>query len=75
MAATMNDLLAAVTAQKTSDDSIITLLVQIKGLLDAAIATGDMTKVQTAVDALVAEQAKIAAAVAANQPTTPAPVG
>jgi len=68
MAATLDDLLTKVAAEKTVDDSIIALLVEIKGKLDAAIASGDLTKIQAVADALDAEQAKIAAAVVANTP-------
>ena len=68
MAATLDDILAEIAGLKTVNDSIIELVVKIKGLLDAAIATGDMEKVQTAVDELEAEKARIAAAVVANTP-------
>ena len=68
MAATLDDLLTKVAAEKTVDDSIIALLVDVKAKLDAAIASGDLTKIQAIADALDAEQQKIVAAVVANTP-------
>jgi len=68
MAATMDDVLASVTAQETIDDSIIAALVVIKARLDAALATGDPVKMQQAIDELATEQQKIVDAVKANTP-------
>ena len=68
MAATLDDILVKVAAEKTADDSIIALLVEVKTKLNAAIATGDLAKIQAVADALDSEQAKIIAAVKANTP-------
>lgn len=68
---TLDDVLAKVTAQKTVADSAVTLLQELKAELDAAIASGDMTKVQAISDAIDANTNELSAAVTANTPTTP----
>lgn len=68
MAVTLDDLKAKVEAETSVAESAITLLVQLKGLLDAAIAGGDMAKIQEIADAIDAETTRIADAVTANTP-------
>lgn len=68
MAKTLDDVLADVTAETTVTQSAITLLQQIKAALDAAIASGDVTKIQAISDQLEANTAALAAAVTANTP-------
>lgn len=73
MAATLDDVVAKVAALSTVEDSVVSLLTSIKAQLDAAIASGDMTKVQAVADALDAQKQKLADAVTANTPTPPTP--
>jgi len=72
MAATLDDLVAAVAAENTVIDSAITLLNGVSAQLAAAIAANDPAKIQAVLDNVNAEKAKLAAAVAANT-GTPAP--
>ena len=62
----LDDIVAKVTDLGTVEDSVIALLTDIKARLDAAIAAGDPAKLQALSDALDAQKAKLAAAVAAN---------
>lgn len=78
MANTLDDVLNAVTAESTADDSIITLLTGIKGQLDALLAGGLTADQQAKVDAVFAaatgNAAKVNAAIAANTPAPAPPV-
>lgn len=71
MAATLDQVVSDVAAQTTVINSAITLLQQIKAALDAAIATGDLAKVQAVATQIEANTAALAAAVAANTPAAP----
>jgi len=70
--ATLDETLAAVTAEDTKVDSIIALLTGIKAQLDAVLAGGLTPEVQAKVDAIFAQAtgsaAKIDTAIAANTP-------
>lgn len=66
---TLDDLVAKVTAENTVIDSAVTLLSIIETELDAAIASGDPTKVQAVSDLIDAGQKKLADAVVANTPS------
>ena len=66
MAKTLDDVLADVIAQKTVVGSAVTLLQGIKAALDAAIAAGDMSKVEAIADGIEANTADLAAGVSAN---------
>jgi uncharacterized protein (UPF0264 family) len=74
MSAELDRLTAAVAAEKTADASILAL---VKGLSDQLRAAAtDPAKITALADSLDADQAEIAAAVAANAtpaPTPPAP--
>ncbi len=70
MASAVDDLVAQVAAQKTVIDSTVTLLNKLTLLLQGAINTGDMAKVQAVVDDLKAQDKALADAVTANTPTT-----
>ena len=69
--ATLDDVQAAVTAQTDVVASATTLLTGLKTALDAAIASGNPAEVQAISDALGANSAALAAAVAANTPAPP----
>jgi hypothetical protein len=69
--ATIQDLTTAVAAESSVDDSIISLLNGIVAQLQAAIATGDPAQLDTVVQGIQANTAKIQAAVVANTPVTP----
>lgn len=71
MAATLDDVKAAVTAQGTVIQSAITLLTDLKTKLDQAIASGDMNKVQEIATALESQRQQLADAVVANTPAQP----
>lgn len=66
--ASIADLQAAVTAQKTVADSVVTLLTGIAAQLAAAIAANDPAQVQAVLDGLTANTAELQAAVTANTP-------
>ncbi len=68
MAKTLDDVLADVQAETTVTQSAITLLQGLKAQLDAAIAAGDLTKVQQIADGIEANTAALSAAVSANTP-------
>ena len=72
MAATLDDTLAAVTAESTVDDSIITLLNGLAAQIKAGgLSAADAAKVQAIFDQATANSTKIAAAVTANTPPAP----
>jgi len=64
--ATLDDVVAKVTAVGTVEDSVISLLQQIKAKLDAA--GQDPAKLQALSDALDAQAAKLSQAVTDNTP-------
>ncbi len=69
-------LTAAVTAATSVEESAITLIQQIPALILAAAQGADpatLASIQAATDAIAAEGQKLAAAVTANTPATPAP--
>ena len=70
---TLADILAKVAAEKTVDDSIVTLLGSISQQLKDAIAANDPAQLQAISDGLDANIAEIQAAVTANTPAAPAP--
>jgi len=63
MAKTLDDLIDDVTGQTTVVQSIVTLVTGLKTQLDAAIASGNMAKVQQVADAIEANTAALASAV------------
>jgi len=67
--ATIQDVQAAVAAESTVDDSIITLLNGIVQQLKDALATGNPAALDAVVQSIQANTAKLQAAVTAN--TTP----
>lgn len=67
--ATLDNLEADVKAQATVIGSAVTLLQGLKAALDAAIASGDMSRVVAVNAQLESQTAALAAAVAANTPT------
>jgi hypothetical protein len=67
--ATLDDLVAKVTALTAVDDSVVALLVDLKAKLDAAIASGDPAKIQAIADALGEQTQRLADAVTANTPS------
>ncbi len=71
--ATLNDIRDAVAAEKTVEDSIITLLGQIAQQLKDAIASNDPAAMQQVVDDLTAHRQALADAVTANTTPPPAP--
>ena len=71
MAGELDTLEASVTRSKTVEGSAITLMQGLKGALDAAIASGDMTRVQAISDGIGANTDALAAAVVANTPAAP----
>lgn len=75
MAATLDDVVSKITNISNLEDALIASNKLLSDKLDAAIATGDMAKVQAIADALDADAAKLAAATVANTPaaTPPAP--
>lgn len=78
MARTLDETLAAVTAESTKTDSIIALLSGIEQQLKDALAGTTLTpetqaKVDAIFDAATASSAKIDAAIAAGTPPAPPP--
>jgi len=63
MAKTLDDVIDDVTAQTTVVQSIVTLIAGLKTQLDAAIASGNMAKVQQVADAIEANTSALASAV------------
>jgi hypothetical protein len=70
--AAIDDLTKNVTDNTNLVQSAVTLMGNLKTELDAAIASGDMSKVQALSDALGKNDAELAAAIAANTPAAPA---
>ena len=66
--ATLADIQSAVTAEKTVEDSVVTLLQSLSAQLAAAIASGNPAQVQAIVDQINTNAASLAAAVTANTP-------
>jgi len=66
--ATLDDVQADVTAQTTVVASAVTLLQGLSAQLAAAIASGDLTKIQAIKDGIDANTTTLANAVAANTP-------
>ena len=73
MSQQVDDLVVAVAELRTVADSSEALLDKLFGIIQGAIDTGDLAKVQTAVDELKAEAAELAAAVVRNTPAEPPP--
>lgn len=71
--ATLADITAAVAAEKTVEDSVITLLQQLSQMLKDAIAANDPVAMQAVVDQLNANAKTLSDAVVANTPTPPTP--
>lgn len=69
MALTLDDVKQKVNDQTTVISSAVTLLIDLRTKLDAAIATGNMAKVQEISDALGANTNALADAIAANTPS------
>lgn len=63
---TLDSIKQQVADEKTVIDGAVALMGGLKAKLDAAIATGDMAKVQEISDAIGANSSELAAAVAAN---------
>lgn len=66
--ATLADIQNAVTAEKTVEDSVITLLQSIAAQLKTALAANDPAALQTIVDSINANASTMANAVTANTP-------
>ena len=66
--ATLDDVVAAVAAEDTVIDSVVTLLTDIKAKLDAAIAGNNPAALQALSDDIAAQTKKMADAVVANTP-------
>lgn len=73
--ATLADVQAAVTAEKTVEGSVITLLQQLSDQLKAALAANDPAAVQAVVDQITANTKAMADAVAANTPAASGATG
>jgi hypothetical protein len=73
MAGELDRLEAEVAENSSAIDSAITLLKGLKDALDAAIASGNMSRVSAVADALDAKTAALAQAVVANTPANPTP--
>ncbi len=71
--ATIQDVQAAVAAESTVDDSIITLLNGIVQQLKDAQASGNPAALDAVVQSIQANTTKLQAAVTANTPVTPTP--
>lgn len=69
--AAIDDLEAKVAAEETVQQSVITLLTELKTELDAALATGDTARLQALSAKIDADTQSLAAAVTANTPTPP----
>jgi hypothetical protein len=69
--ATLADIQAAVAAEKTVEDSVITLLGQISQQLKDAIAANDPAAMQAVVDQIDANAKSLSDAVTANTPASP----
>jgi FtsZ-binding cell division protein ZapB len=71
MSQQVDALVAEVARVKTVNQSAKDLLVKLFALVQSAIDTGDMAKVQAAVNDLKAQDDDLAAAVTANTPASP----
>lgn len=71
--ATLQDIQAAVAAEKTVEDSVLVLLSNIEQQLKDAIASNDPAAMQAVVDQINAQKQTMADAVAAGTPAAPAP--
>lgn len=71
MANELDNLETEVQENNDAVQSAITLLNGLKAALDAAIASGDMTRVQALSDTLSSQTDALAAAVTANTPSAP----
>jgi SOS response regulatory protein OraA/RecX len=72
--ALIDDLIANVASESTVDDSIITLLTNVVAQLKAQGAPpATLAQLQSLMDAVTANKAKVAAAVTANTPAAPPP--
>jgi len=69
--ATLADIKAKVDAEKTVEDSIVTLLTSVSQQLKDAIASNDPAAMQAIADELDANTAALSAAVTANTPAAP----
>lgn len=69
--ATIQDIQAAVAAESTVDDSIVTLLNNIVAELKAAQASNDPLALDAVVASIQANTKKLSDAVTANTPATP----
>lgn len=65
---TIDELIAAVQAEKTVTDSAVALLNGLSSQLKVAIATGDPAKLQALSDSIDAQTKELSDAVAANTP-------
>lgn len=72
MTKVVDDLVGQVKSLRGVVDSADALLAKLFALIQGAIDTGDVTKVQAALDDLKAQQTDLANAVAANTPPAPA---
>ena len=66
--ATLADIQAAVAAERTVEDSVVTLLQTLSADLKAAIAANDPAAMQAVVDTIDQNTAALSAAVTANTP-------
>ncbi len=66
--ATLSDITAAVTAEKTVEDSVVVLLQNLSAQLKAAIAANDPVAMQAIVDSINSNTTALASAVTANTP-------
>jgi len=64
--ASLADITAAVTAEKTVEDSVVALLGTLSADLKAAIVSNDPVAMQAVVDMITTNSAALSAAVAAN---------
>jgi len=71
--ATLDDITAAVAAEKTVEDSVVMLLQQLSAQLQAAMASNDPAAMQAIVDQLNSDAQTMADAVTANTPPAPTP--
>lgn len=69
---TLDDVLADVSAEKTVEDGLVTLVQGIKAQLDAAVAAGDLNKVAQIAASLEANTQTMSDAIVANTPAAPA---
>ncbi len=73
MSKVVDDLVVQVQGLRGVVDSADALLAKLFALIQGAIDTGDVAKVQAALDDLKVQQSDLAAAVAANTPPGPTP--